>query len=58
MPEFELAAEISLTFEEARVIYLALAEAFDRSPAGSELRIRLDACKDVLMAKFLGNPEA
>ena len=53
MPDFELPDEVTLTFEEARVIYLTLSEAFDRTREGSELRIRLDACKAILSRKFL-----
>jgi len=55
VPEFQLPDEIRLSFEEARAIYLALSEAFDRAGEGTELRLRLDACKAILSRKFLGD---
>jgi hypothetical protein len=55
VPELDLPAEIILTFEEARVVYLALSEAYDRAPQGSELRLRLDASKSIVSRKLLGD---
>lgn len=44
MSRYDLPDEINLTFEQARVVFLALAEAEDVAPIGSELRIRLHDC--------------
>ncbi len=52
MSRYELPAEITLTFDEARVVYLALAEAEEQAPAPSELRIRLHDCA-LLVARKL-----
>ena len=54
MSEFKLPEELTLTFDEARAIYLTLSEAFDEADEGSELRFRLDTCKAILSRKFLG----
>ncbi len=50
MSRYELPDEITLSFEEARVVYLALVEAEDVAPPGSERRIRLHDC-----AALIGN---
>jgi hypothetical protein len=52
MSRYELPADITLTFEEARVVYLALVEAEDAAPPGSELRIRLHDSAAVVAHKL------
>jgi hypothetical protein len=52
MSRYELPAEITLSFEEARVVYLALVEAEDAAPAGSERRIRLHDCAALIARKL------
>jgi hypothetical protein len=49
---FDLPSEITLTFDEARVVYLALDEAEGRAPEGSELRIRLHDCLTLIAHKL------
>ena len=44
--------QITLSFEEARVVYLALFEAAEGAQPGSELRIRLDACHQLIGRKL------
>lgn len=52
MSRYELPDEITLSFQEARVIYLALYEAAEAAPEGSELRIRLYACRRIIASKL------
>lgn len=52
MSRIDLPAEITLTFHEARVIYLALYEAADAAGEGSELRIRLYASRRIIARKL------
>ncbi|HVA73747.1 MAG TPA: hypothetical protein VNF71_04205 [Acidimicrobiales bacterium] len=52
MSRYDLPNEITLTFEESRVIYLALVEAEDAAPVGSELRIRLHDCAALVGRKL------
>ncbi len=52
MSRYELPDEITLTFDEARVVYLALVDAEDSAPAGSELRIRLHDCAALIGHKL------
>lgn len=49
---FDLPHEITLTFDEARVVYLALDEAEASAPGGSELRIRLRDCLTLVAHKL------
>lgn len=49
---FDLPSEITLSFDEARVVYLALDEAERRTPEGSELRIRLRDCLTLIAHKL------
>jgi len=52
MSRIDLPEEITLTFDEARVIYLALFEAAEAAPEGSELRIRLRASRLIITSKL------
>lgn len=52
MSRYELPNEITLTLEEARVVYLALFEAAEASPTGSELQIRLEASRQIIARKL------
>lgn len=52
MSGFDLPGEIALTFDEARVVYLALDEAEGRAPEGSEIRIRLHDCLTLIARKL------
>jgi len=52
MSRYDLPDEITLTFAEARVVYLALFEAAEASPTGSELRIRLEASRQIIAHKL------
>lgn len=52
MSRYELPDEIALTFEEARVVYLALVHAEEAFPTGSELRIRLHDCAALIGHKL------
>jgi hypothetical protein len=52
MSRFDLPSEITLTFDEARVVYLALVDAEDRTPEGSEHRIRLHDCAILVAHKL------
>ncbi len=53
MSRYNLPDEITLSFDQARVIYLALFEAADLAEQGSELRVRLDACRQIIARKLL-----
>jgi hypothetical protein len=53
MSRYDLPDEITLTFDQARVIYLALLEAEEQAPEGSELRIRLHDCAAVIARLLL-----
>lgn len=52
MSRYDLPDEITLTFEEARVIYLALVHAEEAVATGSELRIRLHDCAALVAHKL------
>ncbi|MBV9661068.1 MAG: hypothetical protein JO337_07920 [Acidimicrobiales bacterium] len=52
MSRFDLSSEITLTFDEARVVYSALDEAETRAPEGSEPLIRLHACLVLIAHKL------
>jgi hypothetical protein len=52
MSRYDLPDEITLSFNQARVIYLALVEAEEGAPAGSELRIRLHDCATLMARKL------
>lgn len=52
MSRYEAEPEITLSFEEARVTYLTVADALDAAPADSELRVRLAAVGSMLRSKM------
>lgn len=52
MSRYDLPDHVTLTFEEARVVYLALVEAEDTASLGSELRIRLHDCAALIAHKL------
>lgn len=53
MSRYDLPDEITLSFDQARVIYLALFEAAEVAEQGSELHIRLDACRQIIARKLV-----
>ena len=53
MSRFDLPNEITLSFEEARVVYLTLVEAEEASRDGSELRFRLHDCATLIAHKLV-----
>ena len=53
MSRYDLPDEITLSFHEARVVYLALLEAEEVAAGGSELKIRLRDCAELVGNKLL-----
>jgi hypothetical protein len=49
---YELPNELTFSFEAVRVVYLAIAEAEEIEPDGSELRIRLRDCLHLIGQKL------
>ncbi|HET9689586.1 MAG TPA: hypothetical protein VFP61_00400 [Acidimicrobiales bacterium] len=52
MSRWDAADDVLLSFEEARVTLLSVLDAADAAPAGTELRLRLEAVGRMLSAKL------